>query len=248
MPEEKDKEILLKYAYDNLDKIDNKEKKYFLPAVVTGVHLFSDGNGRTSRVLYQALDEHASNEDLQKEIKKTLSKDGRYITMDVNPSFVSSEVEMLVLKRYGWKFENNSWLKKELGEIKNGIFTGEEDNLDMNNPSYVFAEKFIEYAGIDGSSACTAVYASLDKETLKSILTSVYENKDGISPLLMQDNLSLKQWVDIIEKFNDLKKEYLQTFIDSFIEPEKFKAISEDMTIKDLFIKRVQENYKEFNS
>ena len=72
LPRSEDKGPLLKYAYDALPKINPNDAKYMLPAVVNAVHLFADGNGRTSRALHVLLREFPSEEDQLLELRKAL--------------------------------------------------------------------------------------------------------------------------------------------------------------------------------
>ena len=85
VPKHEDKEELLKYAYDSLDDVGKEDIKYLIPAVINALHLFNDGNGRSSRILYQLLETYGSNEEFKNKLKISLGEYGRYDSPDISP-------------------------------------------------------------------------------------------------------------------------------------------------------------------
>ncbi|MEI7480668.1 MAG: hypothetical protein WCJ59_03500, partial [bacterium] len=161
VPNHEDKENLLRHAYEEGLAIDNEDLKYLLPAVINAVHLFSDGNGRTSRIIHLLLKGYSSKDEFNTELRNALGTLGRTDSFDINPSLILVELGNIVLKNNGWIFDKGI---SELGEfkpIKNNIASSEIRGLDKDNSSYEIAQKFLAHQEVDGPYVRTAIYLTL---------------------------------------------------------------------------------------
>jgi hypothetical protein len=86
-PKNDDKEDLLKLAFESAKDLTPEDNSYMLPAIINELHLFSDGNGRTSRTLHLLMTS-SNKEAFGAEIRKALSVDGRYDSFDINPGLI----------------------------------------------------------------------------------------------------------------------------------------------------------------
>jgi len=246
VPDHKDKIEILKHAYDNLEKVEKDDLKYLLPAVINAVHLFKDGNGRTSRIIYQLLGKYSSKTDFEQNMKIGLGKYGRQDSLDINPGLIFSEVREIVLKKHGWQFGDN---KRPIGpgslSVGKGISGPDIRKLDKNHESYDIAKKCLDIYSIDGFYILSAIHSVLGDDRIEKFITDDY-TVSKISPLRMIDQLKKDEWQKIIDSYFQLKKEHVETIVDSFIAPDNFE-IREGTNLKDLFIERIRENYERNN-
>ncbi|RJQ35798.1 hypothetical protein C4568_00205 [Candidatus Parcubacteria bacterium] len=238
---QEDKEPLLKYAYESASKINRDEIKYMLPAVVNAVHLFADGNGRTSRALHLLLREFPSEQERLQKIRTALGEDGRYDSYDVNPGKIRHEIEQIIMRRHGWTFDENDEPVR-LGAIESGAATAESTRLDSNDPIQKMAKNFFRLYQEDVRYALTAIYEAIGNEGVQRISAS-YGGTNRISPLKMTTGdtaLSEEEWQSIIDSFYLLKVEHVETLVNLFVEPDKYRTPDNTQTIKDLFIQEVE--------
>src|SRR4030042_6451575 len=111
VPKHEDKEELLKYAFEFLKDIKKEDWKYLMQAVINAVHLFKDGNGRTSRTIYQLFKNYGSKEQFQTELRKALGGLGRYDTPDISPRFGKHYLVKFILEKNGWEIKE--WMIPE---------------------------------------------------------------------------------------------------------------------------------------
>lgn len=248
VPKHEDKEFLLKYAYDNLEKIKEGEEKYLISVVINAVHFFNDGNGRTSRIMYQLMEKHNSKEEFKSKIKLALGKDGRWDCPDVSPGIILQDIETIILEKYESKFRNEEYPNVSLSSVNVGLATVEIKELDENHPSYVFAKKCLDIARNDSRYIMIAMFSVLGGEKIISMFTDKYGVKI-ISPIKMIKYLDSDQWQKILDFYYQLKKEHVKIIIDSFIESNKFKSLyhNKETNLKDYFIEEVERDYLENN-
>jgi hypothetical protein len=243
VPDHKDKIEILKYAYDNLEKINEEDLKYLVPAVINAVHLFKDGNGRTSRIIYQLLEKYSSKTDFEHNMKMGLGNYGRQDSPDINPGLIFSEVREIVLKKQGWQFSDNKWpIGPGSLSIGKGISGPDIRKLDKKHESYDIAKKCLDIYSIDNLYVLNAIHSVLGDEKIESFISDKY-TVSKISPIRMIDQLTTDEWQKIIDSYFQLKKEHVETMIDSFVNPDNFKT-EEGSNLKDLFIERIQRDYE----
>ena len=92
VPMHEQKEEILEDAFDSLDKIQPGDEAYMLPAVINAVHLFADGNGRTSRIMHTLL-QSKNEEEFERNLRLAVGYEGRYNTSDINPGLVRVDIE-----------------------------------------------------------------------------------------------------------------------------------------------------------
>lgn len=90
MPPVEDKPQLLEYAFNRAKELEDPRDIGLLAAAsINAVHPFADGNGRTSRLVYDLLNYNYTGSDRDKKfLLSALSSEGRHITPDVNPMYL----------------------------------------------------------------------------------------------------------------------------------------------------------------
>lgn len=237
-PRQEDKEGLIKHAYKASEEVEEGDEKYLIPAVINAAHPFVDGNGRTARLLHLLLQKHDSKENFLNEVRDTLLADGRTETTNVNPGLIAGEIEDIILARHGWDE------RKQVGEFKAGFITMELDKLERTHPSYDLLKKLVKEAKGDAEYTITALSEVITKEQAKELIA-----KDGrISILKMAEVLSYEELEEVIEKFWEIKKEYVDILIDIFVHPDQYKTKknSKDIRVKELFIEKIIEEAQYF--
>lgn len=237
MPKFEDKEILLKEAFDSINKINPGDEAYLLPAVVNAVHLFPDGNGRTSRILHTLL-KSKSDEEFIENLKLAVGYEGRFETADVSPGIVYMEIEKIIMIKYGIKFEDSKNFSPIMPDGFAGLFAQDEIVKTQK------AQRFMYLCHID-MPYCFISASKYLKE--KNFFEKVLDKKSYgliISPNKMEQELSETDWDEIINRYYQLKKEHVEVLIYSFVKPEAYKNLDGSMNLKDFFIKKIQDELK----
>ncbi len=233
MPKHEDKEEILKEAYDSLDKINPGDEAYLLPAVINAVHLFIDGNGRTSRVFHVLL-QSKSEEEFTKYLQLAVGEYGRYNVENINPGLVSTDIEKIVLIKHGIKFEEGEAFMPIFPEGFGLLFSG------IDEPKSTKAKQFLYFRRIDQPYCFIAAYEYLqEKGLLENVLIEIPSGKT-ISPSKMDQVLTETDWDEIIEKYYKLKKEHVNILINSFIEPNAYKSLDGETNLKDTLISEIK--------
>ncbi len=241
MPRHEDKEDILKDAYESLGDIKSGDEAYLLSAVVNAIHLFADGNGRTSRVLFTLL-KAGSKEEFAKSLDLAVGVDGRYDTPDISPGLIAVDVEKNVLIRHGIKFKDDGGFSPIFPENFGRLFAS------IEQPTKPKALEFMSLRKKDQVYCFISVYEYLNE---KGILSKVLVNIPSgltISPLKMEQELDDNDWDEIINRYYGLKKEHVEVIINSFVDPGDYKNVDETMNLRDYFLseieRRLEENQK----
>lgn len=259
-PRDEDKEKLLEYSYNKISSVKNKgDEAYMLSSIINAVHLFEDGNGRTSRILYTLLSS-PSKEESQNQLRLALSTYGRYDTLDINPGLINYNIEELILKKHGWDFhdtKDNEKVSFKIGEVNTLVTLDDYDknfhyNQEKIENSEKEAQKLIELFDKNNPYLITAVYEVLNK---KDLLQSVFLKQGGdiyvkerISPKKMQSVLEKEDWENIFSKFYELDCEQVKILVDMFVEPEGYKSVDKNIPLRDIFIEKINNEFKKNNS
>ena len=235
---QEDKEPLLKEVYEAAQHISKEDVKYLLPAALNAVHLFADGNGRTSRVLHLLLRDHPSEEECLSKMRTALSEDGRFDSFDVSPGLIHNEIESIVMHKHGWTFDAEGG-PLSLGPIQSGIATIEIRTLDRTHPHAELAQEILDLYKEDVRYVLTALRETLGDEKVIN-LSSNYINVPRVSPKKLLENLSEKEWINVFDAFYQFKKEHVEYLIRIFTEPEKYKVADGSQTLRDYFIERIE--------
>lgn len=239
VPKHDDKEIILKEAYDSLDKINSGDEAYLLPAVVNAVHLFADGNGRTSRILHTLL-ESKSEEEFTKKLKLAIGYNGRYDAANINPAIVSVDIDKIVLMRHGIQFEGNKEYSPIFPEGFGLLFASIEE------PTMPKAKQFMDIRKIDQPYCFVSAYEYLkEKGILQKVLLKIPSGLT-LSPLKMEQELTETDWDEIINRYYQIKKEEVEILIDAFVKPESYKNLNGSMNLRDYFLKEIKKRFEEF--
>jgi len=241
LPKLKDKEDLLLQTYEALDKVDKNDLKYFIPLMITAIHLFEDGNGRTSRVFNVLLNNFNHKDDMHSDIRKSLGIDGRYDYKDINPQDISFDIIRLLMNQEGISFEDNQWppiLPPEFFGTKNRfMFTTEP----FTNP---YGKRLFEFYNHDSELVFLSIFKYLKGKDL--LVKCIETNNElggvkALSPALMEFFLTETDLGNIINGYFDLLKERVKILIDSFINPTEHTLIDGSMTIKDKILKSIKQ-------
>src|SRR3989344_8894648 len=246
VPKHSDKEELLKYAYESIPNIKKEDVKYLLPAMVNAVHLFADGNGRTSRILHQLLSEHASEEEFLSETQKALGKYGRFESADINTELINFELKREVLKKHDWNFDDLTAPEGKL-DNKNFRFTSLEAHNMSNDENIVLPKEVKEFFDLEEKNkhyAVTAIYMLLG-ERIEELFTDKYKRENEISPLKMVEVLTTEEWHNLVDNMYELKKEQVEDLVKIFKNPKGYETEDGKMTLKDLFIEKIQKRKEE---
>lgn len=247
LPRSEDKEGLLRYAYEKGKTMETGDLKYLLPSVINAVHLFADGNGRTSRIIHLLLREYATKEEFDSELRKALNEYGRFDSYDINPGFIGHELMQEVLKKHGWIF-NKEHPYGTHEYIKGGIASVEIRGPNKEIIPNELAGKLFDLSADNGYYVVTAVYMELGEE-IQNFMSEYGNDKElRISPKKMLKILHPEQWQKILGIFYELKKEQVETLVDVFVNPERCLVSEGDgVTLRDMFIREIQKN-KEQNA
>ena len=261
LPRDEDKEALLEYSYAQIGKVKNKgDEAYMLASVINAVHLFEDGNGRTSRILYTLLSS-PSKEEFQSRLQLALGVDGRYDTQDINPGLINYDIEELILEKHGWDFrmtKDNEKVSFKMGEVNTLVTIDDYDenyayNQQKIEESEDEAKKLVELFNKNNPYLVTAVSEVLGKKSLlQGVLLKqggdAYVVRERISPKKMQSVLEKEDWEDIFSKFYELDREQVKILVDMFVEPGEYKSVDKNIPLRDLFIEKINKEYKKNNS
>ena len=246
VPKHSDKEELLRHAYDSISDIKKTDIKYMISAVVNSVHLFADGNGRTSRILHQLLSEHASEEEFLSETQKALGKYGRFESADINTELINFELKREVLKKHDWNFDDLTAPEGKL-DNKNFRFTSLEAHNMSNDENIVLPKEVKEFFDLEEKNkhyAVTAIYMLLG-ERIEELFTDKYKRENEISPLKMVEVLTTEEWHNLVDNMYELKKEQVEDLVKIFKNPKGYETEDGKMTLKDLFIEKIQKRKEE---
>jgi hypothetical protein len=244
VPEHIDKVPLLKKAYNSLTVLPNKEDSaYLLPLIINAVHLFEDGNGRTSRIMHLLLKEHSSKEEFDNELQNALSINGRFDAPNVSPEFMNMDVDKIMLVNRGMLFgiENRGWDPILPEEINGGWASAQI-------PKSQAARKFMKLARDDYYLTFVVAYNFLKQNALIEQTTMNFGSQEQsdwlLSPDKMDEILKPEDWENMVGNLHGLKKEKVEIMINAFLEPDKYKTLDGTENLKEGFIRRVDEEYQ----
>ncbi|HWQ60034.1 MAG TPA: Fic family protein [Candidatus Fimivivens sp.] len=250
-PREEDKRELLEFAFESSLDMSREDVSYMLPAVINALHMFSDGNGRTSRVIHQLLSAK-DKESFDNDLAKTLSSNGRFDTPDINPGLINWEIEVYILREF------HHWeLIKDIETGRLGYFHEKIRPIasaqfgDIDSTKSAFYEnigRFQKLRSADGRYVETALVDALSDERYESILlTNEYNKRRMVSPLKME-SLSDTEWKSIFKNYYKLKKEHIETMVWMFKDPNEYRnPENEHETFRDMFIRKIRAEYELLN-
>ncbi|MBL7057993.1 Fic family protein [Patescibacteria group bacterium] len=201
---------------------------------INAIHLFEDGNGRTSRLFYTLLTENYSEIKYNRYLSEILGEFGRE-KIDINPVIVSGKIEDImredILRECG---EEYAWLgttrysedlfKQAITEVEKKEFK----KLESDNSSIFSFSLYNQISSRENS----------DKYKKKSYnsngkLTRIRILLDELLPDLDNEDIG-----GISGDYWKLKKRYVEILIDAIVNPERYKTTDnndQDITIKEFF-------------
>ncbi|MFA6995417.1 MAG: Fic family protein [Patescibacteria group bacterium] len=249
-PKEEDKEEILEFAFDRAKDLSREDNSYMIPAVINELHMFNDGNGRTSRIIHLLLNSR-DKESFSENLRKTLGEDGRFDSPDINPSLIEDQIEKHILQtNYNWEFG----VDEETGQHYSAHYkvrpmaTAEYGEIDKSKKNLLDnLKKYEKVRSADTRYILTATAEAIDDEKYDSILTTNGANKKMLSPIKME-SLTQREWNRIFNYYYEYKKEQAKNLVEIFCDPDTYRnPENEQETIKDLFIRRIKEEYETNN-
>ncbi len=237
VPRQEDKEILLAKSFNARTKLQYPDDDaYMLPAILTAVHPFLDGNGRTSRVLHSLLTQYPSEEDFELALRSTLGEDGRFDSPDINPSYLNKDIIEILWAKSGLPAEK---LPNNLTRLR----TGEQVTSEKSR-------KFSRIFDVDGRYCFIAMYSYLNSiEKLDVVLKTKsdfpnlkIDDYKAISLNKMEEIFTNDDWDNLLNEYYKIKKLSIEVLIEIFIEPDKYLIPGTNSTLRDKFINAVNEN------
>jgi Fic/DOC family len=236
VPKQEDKEDLLKEAFMARLRLKYPEDdRYMLPAVLTAVHPFADGNGRTSRVLNLLLTEYDSSEKFNETLQKALGEDGRFDSLDINPSYINLEIEKTILRKYGLAED----------QLPDGLTRARTNE----NPQSDSARNFFKKYNADSRYCFIAMYKYLQSRgKLEAVVKTkadfptfnLEDDYKAISPLKMEEIFTQEDWDGLLNEYYE--KVSIETLIDIFVNPDDYKSDESGLTLREQLIEKAKQN------
>lgn len=237
-PQHEDKEELLHEMFDDIEKMNQNGRSMqdialLTSASINAIHLFNDGNGRTSRLLYVLLkDDYTNSEEENGHLTEVLGEDGRDI-VDINPGLIAKDIDLYVAKQIGldpsdpsrpvgfWGKSNDSITKKQIDEI----FSKKNDLSDENKSfvkSIVNSDEGKSYA-----HGFFAFYKFLkDNDTVDKYKKTFYrDDKIFLSRVLTEpiiEDLRDEDAERIKKNYWNIKKMYVREMMNSIVKPDEY--------------------------
>jgi len=238
VPKQEDKEELLHKAFSARLYLKYPEDiAYILPCIITAVHTFADGNGRTIHVMYLLLAKDSSPEVIDDDLRTALDKNGRSDSFDINPSYINSAIRNVILKKYGivkhqfpeglTRHRTNENPQSEEAKIFFNIFNTESEFCFIAMCEYLKS---------------TGKFASVVKTKDDFPDFDLEENYKAISPSKMESVLTQDEWANLLNEYYKIKRESVEVLLDIFVNPDDYKLDNSDLTLRDQLISKVRQN------
>lgn len=225
------KEIILK-SWDAAQRMnaagrDLEDIGMLLGSMLVETHPFADGNGRTSRLVYQLAKEGFSEEKL----KAILSEEGREV---FDMALTKVDIDKLFEKKYG----RNSSSVNQYGV--HGILPDEElpyGKLAFPDQSSPETKESIIEAGRNDERIFTAAILRFLNEH-QGLPTDGYFKMYGERKVLLVQkllsSLTTEQVAELEKVYWEMKKAYTEDMIDIFVNPDKpeYKTQQNDREIR----------------
>lgn len=241
-PHQEDKDLLLQKAFEGAKKLPRKDAGLLLYYALQAVHPFSDGNGRTGRLLHTLLEKNDSGADVTSdELEELLIHDGdtgsgreSFANKIKQPEDVYEIINYLIATdEFGIDFTRKFKL------VSSSLQGGQIESYNNENVSKDTKAKLDRLMSEGGGGRYAFRNTVLLKYLQSNDLTDEYVNEYEEKKILVLDgpkilrNLSEKNAEEIIGLDIDLKKKFVEKLFDVIINPEKYKVGEEDKTMKD---------------
>ncbi len=119
-PRTEEKPELLKYAFNRSKELESPEDVgLVIGYAITAIHIFGDGNGRTSRLIYDLLSTNYTGSDSNKEfLRKALAEEGRFDTPNLDPTELLIETCEKMIYDEGYLTYNDEPLWFDFAQIR----------------------------------------------------------------------------------------------------------------------------------
>lgn len=236
-PRHYDKIELLDETLEAAKKLEDVRDVAALFAImITHLHPFSDGNGRTSRLAYMLFSRNYVGEiDRGDQIMSLLDMNGRNV-VDTNPEDVQEYLLSQTLEEDKVSFNNpnfpirtsETWLEsKRLNAELTEDDCKELDKISITDEvEYIYAlYKFLKEKG--------TLEKYLEPIMFNGAQTNTMIDMKKLVPDLTRDDIE-----GIMETYWETKKEMSRKIIDAFVNPKKY--LLDGITLKDFYIGEVE--------
>lgn len=265
---------VLEYLIQNMSKIqDKKARAAIVYYILLDLHMFSNGNGRTSRFMYDLISGDLSDDNISyyfhessnntKEQKNDLEKSKGimdvYFVNKIPDELFKSQLSLLykgVLEKYTWITVGHTEFSPPLETIIPKTVLEQLNKKEFKDLNKILSDG---YGSAFSPSGLAMLYVSSKKGQLNDWITinDSKLSKDAALGIKGRLNFSIYRnpemiadWTvddfrEIINVGNAVKYARLKCLIDIFVEPEKYININTGNTYYDdiLGVSKVKENY-----
>lgn len=243
------REVLESAKFMNSNNRTMKDISLLIAASINVIHPFKDGNGRTSRFLYQIFSEDYSTE-LRDELKKNLSGSSSHLenntSHNINPSYIMDYVNDLVNQKIG--IENNGVEQDRIGwnadldmVSRKKITEACKTSIEME----LFSQAFKEKSGVTPLTSAVIKFLSNNPNIDREKIIKKFPRFTRVEMDLLVDELSSDQIRELLQIYRSIKIEYVELFIDCLVNPDKAEyeidVDGQKIQIKDYFENRIRD-------
>ena len=216
-PRFEDKEELFTHVLDSAKEMNQNQRSLqdialLVSASINAIHAYPDANGRTSRLVYSLLAD-GFDKDADERITEILGKYGSD-KIDVNPGFVSYEINGMIDKRVGINDASKN-PKNVVGfmmrEEKDIVFGEDISESEQNIILDLFKKEFA-VANNDNLFLATFQYLSNNNRLDKYL--KQFPERCRLSMKLLAQELTSEDFKQIYANYRKLKNEYVDILID----------------------------------
>lgn len=229
----------------NKDKKDLRDIALLISSSINAIHAYADGNGRTSRSIYLLFAENF-NEETKRKIQEALFEDGRE-KIDINPEFISFELEKLLLKEI---FKECPSLERKIYRLFYSYFTAPKDfkfNQEISEKDKRIFLKALHDDDLFIVSVNKFVLNNPDIEKKKYL--NRFKNRTTILIDILAKDLNSEKMNQLLEIYKNLKIKQVEKLIDCIANPDKeeyrIEQGEQKITLKNYFENRIKEKQED---
>lgn len=246
-PEYEDKEPLLQELFTNVQNMNQENRSLedigiLTSMTINAVHPFNDGNGRTSRLVYQLLVEDYDGKTEQKEeLVQVLGEDGRMYKHDISPELLTWELGDLLRKNYlgtnqlqnmpmGFSTEKNIGFHDYQEEMNKTL----EPNIALDKSDCDYLKTF--FSRPDSHSATMyALFKFLKEDEQLDNYLRIYDvGRSRISIDVLSRDLTHEDVEKIKNNYREVRKLEVEILMDIIVHPDNYSVNQgEDRTVLD---------------
>jgi len=246
-PEYDDKEPLLQELFANIQNMNQENRSLEDMAILTSitinaVHPFNDGNGRTSRLVYQLLaEDYNGNAGQKEELTQVLGEDGRMYKHDISPELLTWELGDLLRKKYlgtnqlqsmpmGFSAENNISFHDYQEEVNKTL----ESNTALDKSDCDYLKTFFSRPDSQSPTLYALSKFLRENDKVDRYLRVFSSGKSRISIDALSGDLTHEDVQKIKNNYQEIRKFEVELLMDIIVHPDHYPVDQgEDRTILD---------------